>query len=260
MLMQQQHQVGDLSLEAYGSNLDDIQKALSSKTWFGFDLDDTLHEFRKASASASSAVFKAIRNENPNIRIEDLDTTYRDILRSKTAGAFTDGRTSTEYRRERFSHLLQVHGIAPSEDYINRLLAIYQNSLRNSLRLKTGALQLLQRLKTLDKKVIVVTEGPQDAQEWTVSELGLRSYIDILITTNEIGKSKIDGLFPIVLDKYNISALDIVYVGDSEQRDIFPARAAGIMTVLYDERSDCRFENAEVFRLNSLLKLKYLVG
>lgn len=191
--------------------------------------------------------------------IEDLEATYRDILRSKTAGAFADGRTSIEYRRERFSYLLQAYGFTPSQDMLDRLLTIYQNNLRNSLRLKAGALQLLQRLKTLGKKVIVVTEGPRDAQEWTVAELGLQSYIDILITTNEIGKSKVDGLFSIVLRKYSIAASDIVYVGDNEQRDIIPAREAGIMTLFYDERSDCRFDDHQALRLNSLSTLKHII-
>ncbi|KAB8234973.1 uncharacterized protein BDW43DRAFT_272053 [Aspergillus alliaceus] len=54
------------------SNLDFIRSSLSSKTWFGFDLDDTLHEFRRASAHASSAVLTAVYEENPTISVNDL--------------------------------------------------------------------------------------------------------------------------------------------------------------------------------------------
>lgn len=105
----------------------------------------------------------------------------------------------------------------------------------------------------------MVTEGPQDAQEWTIAELGLQQYVDILITTNEVGKSKVDGLFSIVLEKYGIAPSDILYVGDNKQRDVIPAKAVGIMTVLYDEKSNCRFD-PQSLRLNSLLKLGYLIG
>jgi len=76
-------------------------------------------------------------------------------------------------------------------------LDIYKNSLQATLELKPSALSLLQSLKRLDGKVIVITEGPQDAQEWTVQELGIAPYIDILVTTNEVGKSKVDGLFSV---------------------------------------------------------------
>ncbi|KAJ5893750.1 HAD-like domain-containing protein [Penicillium taxi] len=236
-----------------------MQNLLSTKKWIGFDLDNTLHEFRNASVQASSSVFKAIVDENPNVTIEILASTYSDILRWKTSDAFTDGRTSVEYRRERFSHLLQVHGLESTEKLLARLLVIYQDSLKTGLKLKPGAMELLKKLKARGKNIIVVTEGPQDAQEWTISELGLRPYIDVLVTTNDIGKSKVDGLFPIVMEKYHIAASDIVYVGDSEQRDIVSARAAGMVTVLYDEKSNSQFDDSQAIRIDSLSKLGYLV-
>ncbi|KAE8366951.1 HAD-like domain-containing protein [Aspergillus caelatus] len=239
---------------------DTIRTLVLSKTWFGFDLDDTLHEFRRASAHASSVVFTAIHEENPSVNIDDLKTSYRDILVSTTAGAFADGRTSTEYRRERFSLLLRAHGLEVSMERLDRLLEVYKVNLRAALTLKPGVLQLLQRIKSLGKKVIVVTEGPQDAQRWTVEELGLRPYIDVLVTTNEIGQSKVDGLFPAVLERYGIFASDMVYVGDNEKRDVVPARAAGILAVLYDEKRGCWFEDRAALRVDSLAKLEDLLG
>ncbi|KAE8157959.1 HAD-like domain-containing protein [Aspergillus tamarii] len=237
-----------------------IRTSISTKTWIGFDLDDTLHEFRKASAHASSAVFTTIHEENLSISIDDLKTSYRGILASTTAGAFTDGRTSTEYRRERFSLLLRAHGLAASTERLDHLLEVYKSGLRVALALKPGALQLLQRIKSLGKKVIVVTEGPQDAQRWTVEELGLRPYIDVLVTTNEIGQSKVDGLLSAVLERYGILASDMVYGGDNEKRDVVPAQAAGILAVFYDEQGGCWFDDWDVLRVDSLAKLEDLLG
>ncbi|KAL5000280.1 HAD-like domain-containing protein [Aspergillus recurvatus] len=247
----------------------DVVVLLSAKTWFGFDLDDTLHEFREASANASRSVFEAIleaqtaqpdTNTSVTVTMDGLGKTYRDILRSKTANVFTDGRTSDDYRRERFSHLLATHNIQPTSKLLDQLLVVYRGSLRRALTLKAGALQVLETLKACRKKVIVVTEGPKDAQEWTVAALGLERYIDILVTTNEVGLSKVDGLFSAVLQKYNIAPGDMVYIGDNEQRDIVPARAAGIDTVLYDEKSDCQLNDPQTLQLNSLSTLEYLVS
>ncbi|GLA30930.1 HAD-like protein [Aspergillus phoenicis ATCC 13157] len=255
-------EVGGLYLEAYGRQLDPISSLLFKKTWFGFDLDDTLHEFRKASAHASQSVFAAIRVNHPESKdtIDDLQATYRDILRSNSANAFTDGKSSEDYRSDRFQRLLEAHGHEPSRVEVEELLAIYKSSLRAALTLKAGAVRLLQKLRSHGKKVIIITEGPQDAQEWTVTELGLQPFIDILTTTNEVGVSKVDGLFSAVLEKHSIVPTDMVYVGDSEQRDIGPARAAGIDTVLYDEKSNCRLRDPHSLRLNSLPKLEYLMG
>lgn len=242
-----------------GLALRSVQLTIQSKQYFGFDLDDTLHEFRKVSAFASLAVFKAI-HRNLGIELDSLRTTYTEILRSKTASAFTEGKTSTEYRRDRFSHLLQAYGFATSDTILERLLDIYKNSLQAALELKPGALSLLHTLRRLDKKIIVITEGPQDAQEWTIRELGIAPYVDILVTTNEVGRSKVDGLFSIVLEKYDIEAGDIVYVGDNEARDVVSARSEGLLAVLYDEREKTRLDDIDGLRIKSLKEMEDILN
>jgi putative hydrolase of the HAD superfamily len=227
----------------------DLKAALSSKTWFGFDLDDTLHEFRFASGQASLSVFGVISAKYGK-SVDDSKVKYQDILRESTAHAFTDGRTSSEYRRERFTRLLRAHKIDKCED-IDHLLEIYQSSLRFNLTLKTGALQLLQTLQRLDKKVMVVTEGPADAQEWTIRELGLWPYVDALVTTNEVGKSKVDGIFGAVLEKYSIHPEEMVYFGDNKVRDVHAAQEEGLLAVLYDQKQETHLECPESLRMNS---------
>ncbi|CAG8900066.1 unnamed protein product [Penicillium egyptiacum] len=227
-----------------------IREVVASKSWFGFDLDDTLHEFRRASAHASICVFETIHASNNETSIDILSDTYQNILRNATANAFTDGRTSSEYRRERFAHLLQAHSFV-DDSLLGHLLEVYQDSLRKSLTLKAGALHLLQTLRGLGKKVIVITEGPADAQEWTIQELGIRSYVDVLVTTNEVGKSKVDGMFGIVLEKYGIAAEDIIYFGDNRIRDVQAAREEGILAVFYDEKQQSHLHDVSALRVNS---------
>ena len=176
---------------------------LREKVWFAFDLDDTLHEFRKASSSAAAAVFQYLHATHHHIAVDDLSSTYSTILSQKTSSAFTDGRTSTEYRKERFSALLESHSIASDEVTLDHLAGLYKDILEKSLQLKPGALHLLQHLHSvLGKKTMIITEGPFDSQQWTIAALGLAPYVDILVTTNDMGKSKIDGLFGAVLEKF----------------------------------------------------------
>lgn len=235
-----------------------LQKILSSKPWVGFDLDDTLHEFRRASTHASTHVFETIHAFNSKISTDALRATYQTILCDATANAFTDGRTSNEYRRERFGRLLDAYGLtgsnSPSElenPLLDRLIEIYHNHLRESLALKPGVLQLLQALQQIGKKIIVITEGPADGQEWTAQELGIRPYIDFLVTANEVGRSKIDGLFGVVLATYDIKAGQIVYFGDNEVRDVQAAQGEGILAVLYDEKQESRLDDETALRVNS---------
>ena len=57
---------------------------------------------------------------------------------------------------------------------------------------------------------MIVTEGPRDAQKWTVEQLGLAPYVDVLATLNEIGLAKDAGLFGEVLERCGIRKEGVV--------------------------------------------------
>ncbi|KAI4250375.1 MAG: hypothetical protein L6R42_008728 [Xanthoria sp. 1 TBL-2021] len=260
-----------LYMATYGDRIQSIKDALSSRTHFGFDLDDTLHSFRKASGAASAAVFEHLASATTSTptktppTIEELKTTYTEILSRTTSTAFADGKTSTEYRKDRFTALMQAHNLnSPNnEETLSHLLTLYKHTLQASLSLKPGAAHLLSKLKSLGKTIVVITEGPEDAQRWTLEQLGIAEKIDVLMTSNAIGKSKTEGLFGEVLGRLGIAAEKMVVVGDSVARDVEPAKAEGILTVLYDEGGSVRLEvegEGEGVSVNSLWKLGELLS
>ncbi|KAF2267237.1 hypothetical protein CC78DRAFT_531022 [Lojkania enalia] len=91
-----------------------------------------------------------------------------------------------------------------------------ENSLTDSLELKCGALDLLKTLQPLGKKIVVITEGPQDAQERTARALGTENYVNFLATTNAFGLSKTRKLFAKARDRLQIDA-NMTYIDDNEQ-------------------------------------------
>jgi len=221
-------------------------------TWVGFDLDDTLHEFRKASGAATLASLRLIETKH-NIPIENLKASYDEILKMKTAQAFTDGKTSDEYGKVRFAVVLETFNIITTGAFLDELAATYKAVLGDSLEPKPGAVRLLVYLRSIGKRIVVITEGPQDAQESTIQKLGME--IDFLATTNAFGVSKVEGLFGKVLESLEIAAKDMVYVGDSEDRDVKPARKQGILTVHYDEKGGVVLD-AEEMKIDALWKLE----
>ena len=72
----------------------------------------------------------------------------------------------------------------------------------------------------MGKKIVVITEGSQDAQERAVRGLEVDGFIDFLATTTRLRVTKINGLFPRVLEYLGITQGDIIYIGDDEERDI----------------------------------------
>lgn len=250
--------LGGMYMATYGDKINTIRNTLSQKSHFGFDLDDTLHEFRKASGAASAAVFAYLAKHGTTTP-EEFKATYGQILKQATAGGFADGKSADDYRPERFTALMQAHEIEATEEITLRLLGLYKTSLQSALTLKSGASDLLFKVKAMGKTVVLVTEGPEDAQQWTLEHLGIADKVDVLITSNKVGKSKTDGLFGVVLQWLEVEARNTVFVGDNWERDVVPAREVGIMTVLYDEQGSVRLEEEDM-RVNSLWKLWELVA
>lgn len=206
-----------------------------------------------------SPCFNEIHKNNSAVSVEALKSEYQAILIRATAHAFSDGKTSTEYRKERFSALLRGQNFPFSESYLDDLVSLYKEALRSSLVLKPGTLDLLQKLKDLNKTVLVVTEGPRDAQEWTIDQLGLRDYVDILVTSNELRRSKTDGLFGEVLKKYGLEASRGVYIGDNKARNVIPAQDEGILAINHDETHNCSFDTkGRQVSVNTLAKVGHL--
>ncbi|XWX01536.1 hypothetical protein V2A60_009564 [Cordyceps javanica] len=243
-----------------------LSAALAKVTWVGFDLDDTLHEFRRASAAAATDALRLI-SEQYGADMDALQACYARVLRSKTAAAFSDGRRSEDYRRERFASVLEGLSLVRGDDdpdevteMTTRVVARYGATLERSLQRKPGALELLAALRARGKRIVVVTEGPQDGQEWTLRRLGLMTpppppaaaaaaaaaaesepepepepLVDVLATSNAFGVSKVDGLFERVLQHLGVPGNEVLFVGDSYERDVLPARRAGMLAVHYAE-------------------------
>ena len=250
--------LGRLYLRCWQDDAQELQKILLEKTWIGFDLDDTLHEFRRASSAATSKVLAEISAKH-GVPIEALSKEYSKVLRAKTANAFSDGKTSFDYRRERFRSTLDGFALPYDEPFMTELLECYETTLVASLELKCGAVGLLSTIKNMGKKIVVITEGPQDSQERTIDALGIGGYVDFVATTNRFRVAKTDGLFGKVLAHLGISSSDVAYVGDSEQRDMVPAMAAGIFSIHLAEEKDVLLI-ASPPRINTLRKLQYIIS
>lgn len=235
-----------------------LRAILIERTWIGFDLDDTLHEFRRSSGIATNRVLAEISNRH-GTPIPALKDEYARVLKMKTANAFSDGKTSFDYRRERFASVLLHFSLPQDDEFLSQLLELYEANLVASLELKCGALDLLSLIKDMGKKIVVITEGPQDAQERAVRGLGIDGFIDFLATTAHFGVAKTGGLFPRVLEHLCITPGDIVYIGDSEERDMKPALAEGIFSIHLAETKHVSF-NTIPPKINTLRKLQYILS
>lgn len=236
-----QQTVGAHYISCWRDHTKRLHDVLAEKSWIAFDLHDTLHEFRRATSAATGKVLESIRDQFA-LPLPDLKDAYGQILRESTSNAFSDGRTSHEYRRDRFFAVASRFDISLDDQFVTHLLRRYEETLKGNLELKSGVVELLSTIRRLGKNVAVITEGPQDAQEWTVENLGLTGYIDLLATTNHFKVSKTEGLFTRVLKELGIPPSEMAYVGDSEDRDMTPGIAEGLFCIHLSDKKNCDLE------------------
>jgi putative hydrolase of the HAD superfamily len=156
--------------------------------WIGFDLDDTLHFYRRASGQACEAVFQYLYEEF-GAPPATLRAKYGGILKTAQSGSFAEGKTSRDYRAERFGKLLAAFSIIPYR-HLEAVLDLFDKTLSRSLKLKDGAKETLLAARDNGLQIMVVSEGPHDAQEAALERLGIAPLVDLLITSGAEKTSK----------------------------------------------------------------------
>ncbi|KAK7992704.1 had-superfamily subfamily variant 1 [Apiospora saccharicola] len=239
--------VGHRYISYWGDSVRVLRETLLEKTWIAFDLDDALHEYRRASSKATNTTLKYF-HQISRVPLSDLRSAYSDI----------DGSTSTECIEDCFSFLADRFSFELAFEEKNHLLQLYEDTITDGLELKSGALRLLATLNGLGKKLAIISEGLHDAHERNLNLLGLEDPFDFIVTSNGARRGKTDGLFQEVLDDLKISASDMAYIGDSEERDMKPAMELGIFCIHFSERKNCNLESHPP-RINTLNKLNHIL-
>lgn len=127
---------------------------------------------------------------------------------------------------EGFSAILDAHDFTfdPAErarEYRERELA--------ATRLVSGAKAMLKRCQRLGP-VGILTNGDGEMQRAKIHRHGLDTCVDAIIISNEIGVRKPDvAIFDAARER--LPAGEHVYVGDTYEEDIVPARDAGFVAV-----------------------------
>ena len=142
---------------------------------------------------------------------------------------------------------------------MDELLEIYETTMTASLELKAGVLELMSTVRSMGKRIAIITEGPQDAQNRTISALGLKKYSDFIGTSNQFSCAKTSGLFPAVLSHLGITPGDMAFIGDSEERDIKPALVEGIFAIHFAETKHSSLD-IDAPKISTFRKLQYILS
>src|SRR5882757_443856 len=198
-----------------------------------FDLDDTLINF-----AATREI--AYRRLAEHLDAQGIDSAaFSRVCPTMDRQLFTrfeQGHMSrAEYRLRRFSEPLVAIGVVPENDLVLQLNKLFMDCVNDSPMLFDDVLPVLQRLRSLDIRTAILTNGPSDGQRRKLKATGLADCVDHVAIGEEIGFSKPSPLaFHSVVERFSLVNSAALMVGDSPELDYDAALKAGLKALLLD--------------------------
>lgn len=193
-----------------------------------FDLDDTLYHYGPAHESGLEASYKLLKKE---IKISKRKFNHLFNLSKTEVKNQLAGTASSHNRILYFQRLVEKTHKTVEPELIMKLYNAYWDTFLKNMVLKEGALETLKKLKKQDIKISLVSDLTTQIQLRKIHRLRLTSYIDHLVTSEEAGSEKPHAImFLLALNKLDLLHDEVLFVGDSQRKDILGANATKIKT------------------------------
>ncbi|KAF0815138.1 Phosphoglycolate phosphatase [Andreprevotia sp. IGB-42] len=134
-------------------------------------------------------------------------------------------------KTEVYAQLARAFALA--EPLQHALLADLDANFHRSGVAYPGAVALVQKLKLAGLKTAVVTNGRDFFQRNKIQALGLIPWLDVIVTSGELGIKKPDpAIFLHCLQQLDVAPETAIFIGDNLHHDIIPARSLGLYGIL----------------------------
>lgn len=181
-----------------------------------FDLDETLYDYKNADQISYDQVKKYLAKKKACTvtEISPFISKAKELVK-KTLSSHTSSHNRILY----FQKLVEILNLPYNEaDKINKL---YWETFYDSISSREGVVELFDYLKEQKIKIAILTNFTTDYQFEKLKKLNLLKYIDVLVTSEEIGVEKPDRrIFQTVINKLNLLPNQLLMVGDDFVSDI----------------------------------------
>ncbi len=189
-----------------------------------FDLDNTLIDFSNFKKLTSINAARAMIDYGLN---EDFARLYSKIWQ-------TYDIKGIEYQKT-FSDVLIEYKLDLNEFERIQQAAItaYLKTKFEVLRPYSDVLWVLLKIRSNGMKTGIITDAPRNKAWQRLVITGLDVAFDYVITFDDTKKTKPDAKpFELFLEKSNLNAHEVLFIGDNPERDVLGARKAGMITGL----------------------------
>lgn len=215
-----------------------------------FDADGTLYGVRTARAYQAAADF--LESHIP-VKADKILAEWKmtiDKIKSNASEAQDPQKRDRKYALKKTLKAFDLYS-ENTDKIVGQALDIFWRTAIEDLEVSPFCVSAIKELKKNYKLAVVSEEFRENLVRKLDRVLGSwEKYFKFLITPEITGAMKPSGKYYIeAMKKLNLSPEEILAVGDSEERDIAPARILGIKTLIFS------FNEAE----NLLEKVKKIV-
>lgn len=220
-----------------------------------FDFDHTLAYLARPLEELLEEGAKAAEAYMRSTGMDDLPAEFwHNIIEARRFAQEKSEEEAEEHiADDAMSFLVQFFGYPASKmdpDVLRRAVDIFYAPEMTAWRLQPGVLETLQTLHTQKYKLAILANYNCDRVfQRTVDYLGLRPYIDIILTSASVEYRKPDErFFQLVLERWNALPYEVVVVGDSLLHDIKGGIELGALTVqtIFPTAPQVMHDNAEI--------------
>jgi len=146
-------------------------------------------------------------------------------------------------------------------------LSFYRKKIREQIHLNNRLFDLLSRLKKMEYKLGIVSDGTIDEQIYTLSQMGIIELFDAIIFSEAIGVNKPDRrMFKAVITDLALEPENIFIIGDDLKKDIIGGKQCGLKTMWvteiarkevpddYEKYIDIMIDRSEIYTIESVLE------
>lgn len=194
-----------------------------------FDLDDTIWDFKANSKASLRVLFDQFElGEKSGWDFENYFSAYHTINEKLWTLYMKNLVTRDQIRIRRFEQMLLELNLHNNVDP-REMSEVYLADCPRRKTLVPGAKECLDLLKNSGFKMHVITNGFEGVQQFKISNSGLSSYFDFVITSDGSGSKKPSTkIFKLALAGAGAKIAESIMIGDSIQSDIEGARSFGM--------------------------------
>lgn len=203
-----------------------------------FDLDNTLYDYEPCNRAGQVAVFQFLQ---PRLQLSG----------PQLQRAFNQARATIHQRLrgQAASHSRLLYIQTMIEQKLGRVepkLAlqaenIFWQAYTAKMQLRPGVLQLLRDLRRQSFRLAVASDLTTAIQLRKLVQLKLAKLFDVVVTSEEVGHEKPHpAILRLTLNKLQLTAKQVVMIGDSDERDATAARQAGMTFLRLATNSDIK--------------------